>query len=71
MSSLLGTLEFLALGVLGKLSLWTALEAAAPSDARLQGVDFAHLAGRAKAQHTIVDARRLEAAKTALPKRPD
>jgi hypothetical protein len=36
-------LEFLALGIMGKLSLWTALAAVAPLDERLQTMDFDRL----------------------------
>ena len=60
------TLEFLALGVLGKLALWEALALIALNDSRLSGVDFVHLVQRAKAQHARVEERRLEAAQIAL-----
>src|SRR5438477_139558 len=59
-------LEFLALGVLGKLALWEALRTIAARDIRLQGVNFDHLATRARTQHAQVEERRLEAAKAAL-----
>ena len=60
-------LEFLALGILGKLSLWRALAVVAPADNRLSGLDFDRLADRAREQHEQVEIRRLEAARTALP----
>lgn len=59
-------LEVLALGILGKLALWRALTVVADVDARLQGLDFDHLAARAQAQHAQVEAQRLEAARTGL-----
>jgi hypothetical protein len=60
-------LEFLALGVLGKLSLWRAL--AVSTDGRLQGTDFDHLAARAQSQYAQIEDRRLDAAKIALVQR--
>ncbi len=57
-------LEFLALGIRGKLSLWRALGAVAISDARLHGIDFEQLAARAEQQHANVEKRRLEVAHT-------
>jgi hypothetical protein len=59
-------LEALALGILGKLALWRALGVMAVGDVRLAGIDFDHLAARAHAQHAQVEARRLDAARTAL-----
>jgi hypothetical protein len=59
-------LEFLELGIGGKLALWRALGAAAPTDARLKGIDFKHLATRAEFQQSQVEERRLEAAQVAL-----
>ena len=59
-------LEFLALGIHGKLALWRALQVVAPSDPRLAGVDFDKLAARAQSQHDKVEQRRLETARTAL-----
>jgi hypothetical protein len=66
-SSGLGTfeaLEFLELGIHGKWALWRALAAAAPADARLQNMDFEHLAARAETQHAHVETHRLELART-------
>ncbi|HEX5760565.1 MAG TPA: hypothetical protein VF121_15370 [Thermoanaerobaculia bacterium] len=59
-------LEVLALGILGKRALWRALAAAAPADERLRGLDFAHLATRAQAQHDRVEEQRLASAREAL-----
>jgi hypothetical protein len=59
-------LEFLSLGILGKLSLWSALHVAARSDTRLEGVDFTRLIGRAESQYAAVEKRRISCAETAL-----
>jgi hypothetical protein len=59
-------LEFLAVGIQGKLALWRALTAVSPGDARLDQVDFDHLVERAEIQHSRMEERRLEAARTAL-----
>jgi hypothetical protein len=59
-------LEFLALGITGKLSLWLALQAIAPLDARLTGMDFARLIVRAEEQYRDVEQRRLSLAVSAL-----
>ncbi len=59
-------LEFLGLGILGKLSLWRALQTAHALDARLQGFDFERLIDRAKTQHTAVEEQRLKAAISAF-----
>ena len=59
-------LEFLGLGILGKLSLWRALDEVASLDARLRGTDFKHLAGRAETQHAQVEQRRLEVGRSVL-----
>jgi hypothetical protein len=56
-------LEFLVLGIHGKRTLWTALAAVAPTDTRLQGMDFARLVARAETQEAQVDQRRLEIAR--------
>jgi len=57
-------LEFLAVGVQGKLALWRALAVAGPGDDRLNQMDFDHLAQRAESQHAGMEERRLEAART-------
>lgn len=59
-------LEGLALGVLGKLSLWRALKAVAPVEPALQRLDLADLARRAESQYASVEARRVAAAVTAF-----
>jgi hypothetical protein len=66
---LLESLEFLALGIRGKLALWDALAVIADGDARLQGTDFQHLAARAESQFAKVEELRLETARTALASR--
>lgn len=63
-------LEFLALGTLGKLSLWRALKAVRVEDPRLHNIDFDRLAARAEAQHAQVETRRLEVARFALRPSP-
>ncbi len=55
-------LEFLELGIHGKLELWRALGVVAASDSRLRGMDFEHLATRAATQRTKVERWRLRAA---------
>ena len=62
-------LEFLALGIRGKLALWDALKTLTPSDTRLHGMDFDGLATRAKAQHDQVEERRLAEARIVLAAR--
>ncbi len=62
----LEALEFLALGILGKVSLWKTLEVAAAADGRLSGYDFQQLAASALTQHDKVEQQGLELAKTAL-----
>jgi hypothetical protein len=59
-------LEFLALGVRGKMGMWQALDVASATDTRLSGCDFKQLTARAEAQHQRVEENRLQAAKTAL-----
>jgi hypothetical protein len=59
-------LEFLALGVRGKMAMWQALEVAASGDARLGGYDFKQLAARAEAQYEQVEQKRIQTAKIAL-----
>jgi len=60
-------LELLALGILGKGSLWRALGALAQQgDARLGGLDFARLIARAEAQHRQVEERRLATVPAAM-----
>jgi hypothetical protein len=59
----LEALEFLALGIQGKLAMWRALGSAQNSDPRLQGMNFEQLAARASSQHDRVEERRLDFAR--------
>lgn len=63
-------LEFLVVGIHGKLALWRALDVAASSDARLAGFNFKQLAARAQRQQDEVDQFRLQVARDALVSRP-
>jgi DNA-binding transcriptional regulator YbjK len=63
---LLESLEAVALGVQGKLALWRALSAAAQVTPQLLKSDYDRLARRAEEQHSRLEGRRIEAAKTAL-----
>jgi hypothetical protein len=60
------SLELLALGILGKLSLWKALRASAERNARLVEYDFQALIRRAEQQYDMVESQRLELARTVL-----
>jgi hypothetical protein len=55
-------LEFLEIGIHGKLELWRAFAVVAPANPRLSGVDFEHLANRAEKQREEVESRRLHLA---------
>lgn len=55
-------LEFLEVGIHGKLELWRALAAVAPANPQLSGVDFEYLARRAEKQRAEVESRRLKIA---------
>ena len=59
-------LEFLALGVRGKLGMWQALDVASANDPRLSGYDFKELAARAETQYQQVEQQRMQTAKIAL-----
>ncbi len=59
-------LETLALGIQGKLALWTALEAVSDRVTQVAKLDLQLLKQRARDQHARVEARRLEAAWTAF-----
>ncbi|MBA3659679.1 MAG: hypothetical protein H0W67_08790 [Gemmatimonadales bacterium] len=61
--TLVEELETLALGIHGKLGLWTALEhlAGATNDPRLAALDYPALQKRAQTQHDLVDRLRKEA----------
>jgi hypothetical protein len=63
-------LEFLELGIHGKLALWRALAEIAPGDSRLAGFDFDSLMSRAENQRIRVEEYRLAAAHTAFLSSP-
>jgi hypothetical protein len=63
---LLEGLETLALGIQGRLALWTALETVSDRIAELRKLDFPRLQQRARDQHAEVEARRLAAARESL-----
>ena len=54
------SLEFLSLGVLGKLKLWQVLATLAPTRPALQNIDFNELASRAQRQHDELERLRRE-----------
>lgn len=58
------SLEFLAIGIQGKLALWRVLGEISDLDVRLRGIDLKQLAARAEAQHALVERRRLEIGRT-------
>jgi hypothetical protein len=58
--------ERLALGILGKLSLWVALSVVAEFDDRVRGENYNALAARAREQHDRVEALRLRVARSAF-----
>jgi hypothetical protein len=62
----LEALELLALGILGKRSLWRSLEAVRPQVPQLADIDLPRLQARAEDQYARVEARRLNAAPQAL-----
>jgi hypothetical protein len=64
--SLLVELEGLSLGVTGKLCLWLALREAVGEDPRLQDIDFAAVATRARDQRQALERNRRRAAAEAL-----
>jgi hypothetical protein len=59
-------LESLTLGVLGKLSLWQALEQVESDYPQLAPADLDELVARAEAQHATLEQQRLAAGKRAL-----
>ena len=59
-------LEALALGIMGKRSLWQALHAASPAMPQLARLDYASLEKRAMEQFERVEAKRLEIARHVL-----
>ncbi len=60
------SLEGLSLGIEGKRGLWLALAAAAENVPSLQLLDYGRMAQRAEEQRSLVETRRLEAARKAL-----
>jgi hypothetical protein len=62
----LEALELLALGILGKRSLWRSLETVKAQIPALRDVDFGALQARAEDQYARAEARRLNTAPTAL-----
>jgi hypothetical protein len=64
--SRLEELEFMVVGIRGKLALWTALEAAAITNKSLREFDLAPLREKAKRQLDEAETLRLEAAKRAF-----
>jgi hypothetical protein len=60
------SVELLTLGILGKLSLWKALQAASTSDSRLREYDFETLIRRAQDQYEQAERRRLNLAQLVL-----
>lgn len=65
------SLEALSLGIEGKYSLWTAMEAAAKESSSLQLADYERLQQRAKEQRDRVEELRIKTAPTALAPVPD
>jgi hypothetical protein len=59
-------LEFLTIGIHGKLQLWRALALIATQDTRLTNVNFDQLAARAEVQHGQVEEHRLATARLAF-----
>ena len=64
--SRLEEVEALCLGVEGKVSLWRTLARLAETDERLEGIDFATLERRGRAQRADLEEHRMAAAGTAL-----
>jgi hypothetical protein len=63
-------LEFLELGIHGKLALWRALAEIAPAESRLAGFDFDSVISRAESQRIRVEKYRLAAAHSAFLSSP-
>ena len=59
-------LEALALGIIGKRSLWQALQAASEAMPQLPRLDYPRLEKRAMDQHQRVETKRLEIARSVL-----
>jgi hypothetical protein len=65
----LESFEMLALGILGKASLWRALAAVQPNRPDLSAFDFGALELRARDQHAIAERLRLDSARRVLSPR--
>ena len=61
-------LEFLAIGIQGKLALWRVLEKSRIWTFGYRGIDLKRLVARAEAQHALVEGRRLEIGRAVLSK---
>jgi hypothetical protein len=59
-------LEFLVLGIHGKLVLWRALAFVSSDDSRLQSMDYQRLIARAESQYARMEEHRLLVARNAL-----
>ena len=59
-------LEGLMLGITGKRAMWVTLSSVLAGDPRLDGIDFDHLAERAREQRRTVERLRRQAAREAL-----
>jgi hypothetical protein len=64
-------LEFLAVGILGKLLLWKALQHCSSSHPALGRMDFLNLIVRGESQYSEVERRRLQTASHAFTSRTD
>jgi hypothetical protein len=62
-------LEFLVLGIHGKLVLWRALASVSSDDSRLRGMDYQRLIARAESQYASVEEHRISVAHDALHRR--
>jgi hypothetical protein len=62
----LQALETLTLGIAGKLGLWRVLAVVTETDDRARGADFDKLIARAQEQHSRVEQRRMETARSAF-----
>lgn len=65
------SLEMLALGIIGKRSLWKALQVISKEDIRLRQYDFETLVHRAEDQFQAVEQERLRLASQVLVSRPE
>lgn len=63
-------LEILALGILGKVSLWETLQLLSAADSRLTSFDYGWLLACARRQHAAVESRRRDLIPAALARKP-